>query len=192
MSELTFTLKYLKSGKIIDYIDDNPTDFQFYFDSMGRSSCYIAPERFFHRHANTSSSNSSGDSTLANDTASLALDKDSLEPSTSGTSVPATAPAAPRPLTSAIDVFSLGCTIAEVFLDGATFIDLPQMLQYLQETKKSAQFSSSASSTPALSSKRHVETLDDEDSPAAVRNMLRMLPNKLIRDVSHKPLSFIT
>lgn len=29
--------------------DDDPTDFQFYFDTMGRSSCYIAPERFFRR-----------------------------------------------------------------------------------------------------------------------------------------------
>jgi phosphoinositide-3-kinase regulatory subunit 4 len=29
--------------------NDDPTDFQFYFDTMGRSSCYIAPERFFRR-----------------------------------------------------------------------------------------------------------------------------------------------
>lgn len=29
--------------------DDDPTDFQFYFDSMGRHRCYVAPERFFRR-----------------------------------------------------------------------------------------------------------------------------------------------
>ena len=29
--------------------DDDPTDFQFYFDTMGRNSCYIAPERFYRR-----------------------------------------------------------------------------------------------------------------------------------------------
>ncbi|CAM9853235.1 unnamed protein product, partial [Chrysoparadoxa australica] len=52
-----------------------------------------------------------------------------------------TAPATPGPeggsqptksgeLTQAMDVFSLGCVIAEVFLDGDVLLDLPALLQY--------------------------------------------------------------
>ena len=35
-----------------------------------------------------------------------------------------------RPLQPAMDVFSLGCVIGEIFLSGQTLLDLPDVLQY--------------------------------------------------------------
>lgn len=105
---------------------DNPTVFQYYFDGMYRSRCYIAPERF-----------KSG------------LDKEGNYPDDTGN------------LTYAMDVFSLGCTFAEVWLDGEAILDLPGMLRYL--------------SSP------NCNRLDHEDSPA--RGVMNKISNKIIRDV---------
>ncbi|KAH9058039.1 hypothetical protein EDB83DRAFT_2520935 [Lactarius deliciosus] len=58
---------------------DDPSDFAFYFDTSGRRSCYIAPERFFYR---------------------------------------------------AMDVFSAGCVIAELFREGAPLFTLSQLFKY--------------------------------------------------------------
>jgi serine/threonine protein kinase len=35
--------------KPVNVPDDNPSDFQYFFDSMGRPRCYIAPERFCNK-----------------------------------------------------------------------------------------------------------------------------------------------
>ena len=35
--------------KPVNVPDDNPSDFQYFFDSMGRPRCYIAPERFYNK-----------------------------------------------------------------------------------------------------------------------------------------------
>ncbi|RBQ72193.1 hypothetical protein VDGD_00539 [Verticillium dahliae] len=62
--------------------DDNPGDFSYYFDSSGRRTCYLAPERF-------------------------------VAPDDVGTKE--------AKLTWAMDVFSAGCVIAEVFLEAPIF-----------------------------------------------------------------------
>jgi phosphoinositide-3-kinase regulatory subunit 4 len=48
--------------------DDNPADFSYYFDSSGRRTCYIAPERFL-------SSNNKAKNAIHND------NNDELQPS---------------------------------------------------------------------------------------------------------------
>eukprot|EP00605_Chrysophyceae_sp_TOSAG23-4_P002541 GSChrysophyteH1.ASY1.ANO1.2806.1 assembled CDS len=79
--------------------DDDPTEFQYFFDSSARRSCYVAPERFVPR--NTIETGAGG------------IDRNA-------------------PLKPSMDVFSLGCVIAEVFLDCKTpLLDLPAMLQYI-------------------------------------------------------------
>ena len=35
--------------KPVNVPNDNPSDFQYYFDSMNRPRCYVAPERFFNK-----------------------------------------------------------------------------------------------------------------------------------------------
>lgn len=67
---------------------DNPADFSFYFDTSGRRTCYLAPERF-------------------------------LEPGETGDGG----------VTWAMDIFSVGCVIAELFLESPIF-SLSQLFRY--------------------------------------------------------------
>ncbi|KAL4886666.1 hypothetical protein BJY04DRAFT_228458 [Aspergillus karnatakaensis] len=69
--------------------EDNPADFSFYFDTSGRRTCYLAPERFL----------------VANEEAGN------------------------RNLNWAMDIFSAGCVIAELFLESPIF-SLSQMYKY--------------------------------------------------------------
>ena len=69
--------------------EDNPADFSYYFDTSGRRTCYLAPERFLG-----------------------AGDKDDG-----------------RGVTWAMDVFSVGCVIAELFLESPIFT-LSQLYKY--------------------------------------------------------------
>lgn len=69
--------------------EDNPADFSYYFDTSGRRTCYLAPERFLG-----------------------ADDKDD-----------------DRGVTWAMDVFSVGCVIAELFLEAPIF-SLSQLYKY--------------------------------------------------------------
>ncbi|KAL2111613.1 hypothetical protein VUR80DRAFT_9745 [Thermomyces stellatus] len=70
--------------------DDNPADFSYYFDTVGKRTCYIAPERFL----------------VAGETA----------------------PSEAR-LTWAMDIFSAGCVIAQLFLE-TEFFTLSQLYKY--------------------------------------------------------------
>ncbi|KAL5338297.1 hypothetical protein BJX70DRAFT_205639 [Aspergillus crustosus] len=69
--------------------EDNPADFSFYFDTSGRRTCYLAPERFL----------------VANE-----------EPGS-------------RNVNWAMDIFSAGCVIAELFLESPIF-SLSQIYKY--------------------------------------------------------------
>ncbi len=66
------------------------------------------------------------------------------------------------PLTEAMDIFSLGCVIAEVFLDGEPLMDLPDALQYR-----------AGSTSPDRSSV--LQKLDKVDDDAARNLILHML-----------------
>ncbi|KAJ8060412.1 hypothetical protein OCU04_010740 [Sclerotinia nivalis] len=70
--------------------EDNPADFSYYFDTAGRRTCYLAPERFL----------------------------------TTGET-----PDPKAPITWAMDVFSVGCVIAELFTETPIFT-LSQLYQY--------------------------------------------------------------
>ena len=69
--------------------EDNPADFSFYFDTSGRRTCYLAPERFLVGGESPGS----------------------------------------RHLNWAMDIFSAGCVIAELFLESPIFT-LSQMYKY--------------------------------------------------------------
>ncbi|KAL8784820.1 MAG: hypothetical protein Q9213_003724 [Squamulea squamosa] len=69
--------------------EDNPADFSYYFDTSGRRTCYLAPERFLSADENDDG----------------------------------------RGLTWAMDVFSVGCVIAELFLESPIFT-LSQLYKY--------------------------------------------------------------
>jgi phosphoinositide-3-kinase regulatory subunit 4 len=85
---------------------DNPADFTFFFDTSRRRTCYLAPERFVHE---------------ANSTGNF----DTLYRIKHYT-----------PMTPEMDIFSLGCVTAELFLDGQHIFDLSQLLDYCHKDYK--------------------------------------------------------
>jgi len=80
---------YTSSFKKTYLPEDNPADFSYFFDTSGRRTCYLAPERFL----------------------SAGEEEDS------------------RGVTWAMDVFSAGCVIAELFLESPIFT-LSQLFKY--------------------------------------------------------------
>ncbi|PWN36275.1 WD40 repeat-like protein [Meira miltonrushii] len=104
---------------------NDPSDFNFYFGTSGRRTCYVAPERFY-----------SEDSEIAKQKAKARNDAASLEAQKNGSSndqnVDIMAELFKRDgkVTEAMDVFSLGCVIAELWRDGAPIFTLMQLFKY--------------------------------------------------------------
>ncbi|KAI0267262.1 hypothetical protein BC834DRAFT_870444 [Gloeopeniophorella convolvens] len=82
---------------------DDPSDFAFYFDTSGRRSCYVAPERFFASGARPEGGIPTG-----------IIDRESQD----------------ARVTEAMDIFSAGCVIAELFREGAPLFTLSQLFKY--------------------------------------------------------------
>ncbi|OAX43719.1 ARM repeat-containing protein [Rhizopogon vinicolor AM-OR11-026] len=80
---------------------DDPSDFSFFFDTSGRRICYVAPERFYKVEREMRK-------------AWTHEEGERKEPA----------------VTEAMDVFSAGCVIAEVFLEGASLFSLSQLFKY--------------------------------------------------------------
>ena len=83
--------------------EDNPADFDFFFDTSSRRSCYLAPERFF-------AAGSKAERRRA--------ESDWQDGQRDGK------------VTEEMDVFSAGCTIAELWLDGKDVFNLSGMLAW--------------------------------------------------------------
>lgn len=80
---------------------DNPADYAHFFDAGQRRRCYLAPERFYSPNERLAGAN------------------EGLGGGGSDGNV-----------TEAMDIFSAGCVIAEIFLEGEAIFDLPQLLSY--------------------------------------------------------------
>ena len=93
--------------------DDDPTDFQYFFDVMGRSSCYVAPERFYHREVSQRGPINSSTSSRNVTGLPSGLDCDPWDPQLLGSTSGGAVQDKWAPL-AAMDIFSLGCTMAEV------------------------------------------------------------------------------
>jgi len=81
--------------------EDNPADFNYFFDTSRRRTCYIAPERFTDNPGMLTRSQLQK---LDGDGAAM----------------------------HAMDIFSAGCVIAEIFTDGSPMFDLSQLLAFRQ------------------------------------------------------------
>lgn len=81
--------------------EDDPSDFSYFFDTSGRRTCYVAPERFYTANSE------------------ISRKKAGLEPGRSLGRV-----------TEAMDVFSLGCVIAELLVEGTPPFTLSQLFKY--------------------------------------------------------------
>lgn len=86
--------------------EDNPSQFSFYYDSSERRLCYLAPERFYNsKKFSNHSQNIHDDGKYGG--------KDEL--------------------TDEMDLFSLGCIIAELYSDGEPTFTLSQLFKFMKK-----------------------------------------------------------
>ncbi|KAI6781403.1 putative serine/threonine-protein kinase-like protein [Emericellopsis cladophorae] len=104
--------------------DDNPGDFSYFFDSSGRRTCYIAPERFY----------ASGET-----------------------------PPQKSKMTWAMDIFSAGCVIAQMFLESEIF-SLAQLYKYRR-----------GEYDPVIT---HLGVIADKDVREMIAHMIQLDPEK--------------
>lgn len=98
---------------------DDPSDFAFFFDTSGRRSCYIAPERFY----------------TASENPDISAKKSKL-------AVEDSEGRRDGKVTEAMDCFSVGCVIAELFLEGKPLFTLSELFKYREgELKVDTQLS---------------------------------------------------
>lgn len=117
MSDLTVMLTDFSASFKPTFLPvDDPSDFSFFFDTSGRRTCYIAPERFFE-----------SESKLADDKrAAAAVSRDPGSGDAWGKR--------DGRVTEEMDVFSAGCVLAEMWTDGRTVFDLSELYAYRNDT----------------------------------------------------------
>lgn len=115
--------------------EHNPADFSYFFDTSRRRTCYIAPERFIK--------------TLGTElTSDLLLDWNrDLERAD---------------LTPAMDIFSAGCALTELFTEGHPPFDFAQLLEYR---------------TGNYSPDKCLDRIDDPDVKELLRHMMQRDPS---------------
>ncbi|CAM1511204.1 Fc.00g087170.m01.CDS01 [Cosmosporella sp. VM-42] len=104
--------------------DDNPADFSYFFDTAGRRTCYVAPERFYASGA---------------------------------------APKEQPKMTWAMDIFSAGCVIAQMFLESEIF-SLSQLFKYRR-----------GEYDPVIT---HLSVISDKDVRDMIAHMIQLDPEK--------------
>ncbi|KAL1745959.1 hypothetical protein HDZ31DRAFT_81556 [Schizophyllum fasciatum] len=88
---------------------DDPADFSFFFDTSGRRTCYLAPERFYTADSHPA---------VSAKKSRLVELEDEGEGRRDGR------------VTEAMDVFGAGCVLAELFLEGEPLFTLSQLFKY--------------------------------------------------------------
>lgn len=131
---------------------DDPADFSFFFDTSGRRTCYVAPERFYEADSEIAKQKAkakaeAAGASLPSSSGTATATGTGLTPTTNATPAIATGSnSATSPgdlytevlglgkrdgkVTEAMDVFSLGCVIAELWRDGAPIFTLSQLFKY--------------------------------------------------------------
>ncbi|XP_032813676.2 phosphoinositide 3-kinase regulatory subunit 4 [Petromyzon marinus] len=94
--------------------EDNPADFNYFFDTSRRRTCYLAPERFVDGGASGAAPELVSGENANTPLVDLAGNNQRQL----------------GELTHAMDVFSAGCVIAELFMEGIPPFDLSQLLAY--------------------------------------------------------------
>ena len=103
---------------------DDPADFSLFFDTSGRRTCYVAPERFYDSVSDLPSG--SNPMQVRTEDVENVSDVLTYEPYLEMLGLG-------RPngrITEAMDVFSLGCVLAELWRDGTPLFTLSQLFRY--------------------------------------------------------------
>ncbi|XP_018329607.1 phosphoinositide 3-kinase regulatory subunit 4 [Agrilus planipennis] len=113
--------------------EDNPADYSYFFDTSRRRTCYIAPERFMK--------------TLNSDSLSILTETFCK----------------PGDLKPAMDIFSAGCALLELWNEGSPVFDLSQLLAY-----RSGDYSP----------QRHLDKIEDPTLRLLLSSMMQRDPNQ--------------
>lgn len=106
---------------------DNPADFTAFFDdASGSRRCCLAPERFVDCGGESSGGGASGGGGVSDAAAAAAAHA----------AAPFRSRHAPLALTEAMDVFSAGCVLAELYADGRPLFDLSRLLAYRKKEQR--------------------------------------------------------
>ncbi|KAL1900615.1 Serine/threonine-protein kinase [Sporothrix stenoceras] len=157
--------------------DDNPADFSYFFDTSGRRTCYLAPERFVPSATATAAAAAAGDDGDDDDDdddgpALGGLDDDDDTPAGKAGKAHTRrggrrggAPPGTRPnrITWAMDVFSAGCVIAELVLESPIF-SLSQLFRYRR-----------GEYDPSVA---HLSRIPDRDLADMIAHMIQLDPQK--------------
>lgn len=111
--------------------EDNPADYSYFFDTSRRRTCYIAPERFIK--------------TLSSESTSLFNE----------------APCHLGELKPAMDIFSAGCALLELWNEGHAPFDLSQLLAYRSNE---------------YSPQRHLDKIEDSSLRSLLASMIQRNP----------------
>ncbi|KAG2382637.1 hypothetical protein C9374_005217 [Naegleria lovaniensis] len=165
--------------------DDDPSFFSYYFDTSGRRICLLAPERFCPTSqvsgigASASATPLASTKSLANAFVmidnngldqSMVINEDTLSPpsgsnqSSSESNSNNTSSNNTEEITEKMDIFSAGCVIAQLFLDGEALFDYSQLLAYRKGDTE--HFS------------KLMERVEDKDVREMITHMLDLDPNK--------------
>lgn len=177
--------------------DDNPADFSYFFDTSGRRTCYLAPERFVpsetaaeatedddddedeiveEGYVDDEDEDGQGAPSENNSRRRPGAGKGSAKARSRGSrsrgrsSQPGTPP---NHITWAMDVFSVGCVIAELVLETPIF-SLSQLFRYRR-----------GEYDPAIS---HLSRIPDRDLADMIAHMIQLDPQK--RYAAHEYLDF--
>lgn len=99
---------------------DDPSDFSFFYDTSGRRTCYLAPERFYEagsKHAPAMAGMVVNNSDMLERLGGVHAGLSGLGRQSDK-------------VTQAMDVFSMGCVIAELWREGAPTFTLSQLFKY--------------------------------------------------------------
>ena len=108
---------------------DNPADYAFYFETT-RRRCYLAPERFYTAGEKEKTLQAAYLHSQQQQQHSGMHTSHSTHSLSSAAQSPAASNFDPLTVTEAMDIFSAGCCIAELFMGGEPLFDLPQLLSY--------------------------------------------------------------
>lgn len=105
---------------------NDPSDFNFYFGTSGRRTCYIAPERFYSQDSEIAKAKAKARTEASNAVRS----GEQAGVVDAGAEKLAELFKRDGKVTEAMDVFSLGCVIAELWRDGAPIFTLMQLFKF--------------------------------------------------------------
>ena len=108
---------------------DNPADYAFYFETT-RRRCYLAPERFYTAGEKEKTLQAAYLHSQQQQQHSGMHTSHSTHSLSSAAQSPVASNFDPGTVTEAMDIFSAGCCIAELFMGGEPLFDLPQLLSY--------------------------------------------------------------